>query len=130
MIRVITEPKNAIADLKVEVLAGDGWEIFELNDQSPGFLMFVYTIFNCQHMYMRVNCAERGLVLDSATGTVNVVTDEDWVIQTLHVQFDARLESGTPDADDVDYIMERMEHCPVSGNLNAIPDSLTELHLG
>ena len=42
--------------------------MFDLNSGSAGFLIFVYAVLNCQHMYMRLNCAERGLLLDTAEG--------------------------------------------------------------
>ena len=50
-----------VADLDVEHMAGGQWEAFDLGVTSPGFEIFVYAVFACQHMYMRVNCAERGL---------------------------------------------------------------------
>ena len=117
------EPGNTIADIKVEVLTRDGWEVFELNDRSPGFLMFVFTIFNCQHMYMRVNCAERALVLDTAEGSIAIGAGADWNIETLRVHFSGRLASGQANADDIDYIVSRMKQCPVSRNLREVPDA-------
>lgn len=48
-------------------------------------------------------------------------------MQRLHLQFDARLASGRPSADDIDYIIERMQHCPVSVNLRHVADSKTVL---
>ena len=62
------DPDNTIETLDVEVLTGDGWQPLDLNPLSPGFLLFVYTVFHCQHTYMRVNCAERRLMLESAAG--------------------------------------------------------------
>jgi hypothetical protein len=76
---------------------------------------------------MRTNADERGLVLASATGSIDVLADESWVLQKLHVRFDAQLRSGTPSSADVDYIVERMEHCPVSVNLKDVADSRTQV---
>ncbi|MGB5305821.1 MAG: hypothetical protein WBN51_08330 [Gammaproteobacteria bacterium] len=123
------DPDNSIADLKVELCVDDEWQVFELNEQSSGFLIFVYAMFNCQHMYMRLNCAERGLMLESASGAIEVMAGEDWIMRKLHVHFDARLKSGSPVADDATYIIERMQQCPVSINLKDVADSKTELFL-
>jgi hypothetical protein len=122
------DPDNSIADLKVDVLVDGQWEQFDLNIGTAGFLMFVYTIFTCQHMYMRTNCAEKGLMLDSANGTIELLADEDWVVQSLHISFVGKLRAGTPEEEDVAFIKERMKHCPVSINLKQFPDIRTELY--
>ena len=80
-------------------------------------------------MYMRLNCAERGLPLASADGTIDVRADADWVVQQLHVAFTGMLKSGTPAQADLDYIVDRMKHCPVSTNLREAPDTRTTLTL-
>ena len=123
------DPDNSIADLKVDVLVDGQWERFDLNIQTAGFLMFVYTVFTCQHMYMRTNCAEMGLMLDSANGTIELLADEDWVVQSLHISFVGKLRAGAPREEDLAYIRERMKHCPVSINLKEFPDIRTELYL-
>ena len=121
------DPDNTIASLGVEVLGADGWEPFEPGAGTAGFLIFVYAIFNCQHMYMRLNCAERGLSLESASGTIDIRTNADWVVQQMHIGFTGTLKSGTPAQADLDYIVERMKHCPVSMNIREAPDSQTTL---
>lgn len=123
------DPDNSIAGLEVEVLTADGWQVLDLNTGSPGFLLFVYTVFHCQHTYMRVNCAERGLSLASASGTIEVVASAEWVVQTLHIDFSGHLKSGEPSATDIDDIVDRMRHCPVSMNLKPVADSRTSLTL-
>ena len=91
--------------------------------------MFVYAILNCQHLYMRTNAAERGFVLSSASGTIDVLTAEDWRMKRLHIRFEGQLASGAPSSDDIAYIVERMRHCPASVNLLEPPDTQTELRL-
>ncbi len=120
---------NAIADLRVEVLTDSGWELLDLDTRTAGFLLFVYTIFTCQHMYLRTNCAERGLVLESATGTIELLADADWYIRKLHVDFSVVLASGVPGPGDADAIAGRMRQCPVSRNLAGIPDVRVALQL-
>jgi hypothetical protein len=112
------EPENSVASLRVEVFGDDDWQVFDLNSGSAGFLIFVYAVLNCQHMYMRLNCAERGLLLDSAEGYIHITTTEDWVINDLRVEFTGKLRAGKPTEADVNHIVERMENCPVSRNLN------------
>jgi len=112
------EPENSIASLRVEIFAGEEWQVFDVNSGSAGFLIFVYAVLNCQHLYMRLNCAERSLLLDSAEGYIHVTTTEDWLISDLRVEFTGKLRSGEPTQDDLDYVVDRMEHCPVSRNLN------------
>jgi hypothetical protein len=111
------EPENSVASLRVEIFAEEEWQMFDLNSGSAGFLIFVYSILNCQHMYMRLNCAERGLLLETAEGYIHVTTTEDWLLSDLRVEFTARLRSGTPGQEDLDAIIGRMENCPVSSNL-------------
>ncbi len=112
---------NEIDDLIVDVLNKKIWEKLELSVRSPGFLLFINGLFSCQHLYMRTNSAERNLVLESTTGELKIITSEFWYIQDAEISFHAKLKSGTPTEDDINYITERMKHCPVSSNL---PDSL------
>jgi len=58
------EPENSVASLRVEIFAEEEWQMFDLNSGSAGFLIFVYAMLSCQHLYMRLNCAERGLLLE------------------------------------------------------------------
>jgi hypothetical protein len=112
------EPDNTIASLRVEILAEEEWRAFDLNSGSAGFLIFVYAILNCQHLYLRLNCAERGLLLESVEGYIHVTTTEDWLLSGLQVEYTGRLRAGTATEEAVDDIVERMEQCPVSRNLN------------
>jgi uncharacterized OsmC-like protein len=123
------EPDNSIADLDVEVLTDGRWEALDLTMHTPGFLLFVYTILTCQHRYLRTNCAEKGLQLESAVGSIDLLACEDWCVRKMHIRFDVRLKSGVLTQEDVDDIVARMEQCPVSKNLKAIPDARTEIFL-
>ena len=110
------DPDNSIDALDVEMLTGDGWQPLELTPVSPGFLLFVYTVFHCQHTYMRVNCAERRLMLTSAEGRIDVVASEQWVVEQLHIEFSGQLKSGSPAAGDIDYIVDHVDvGLPVKG---------------
>jgi hypothetical protein len=123
------QPDNAVADLKVEVLADGQWKDFDLNPETAGFLVLVYAIFSCQHLYLRTNCAEQGLLLDSAEGAIELVASEDWEVQKLHINFDIKLKSVPQYEGDLGYIIERMKQCPVSRNLKLITDSETVVRL-
>ena len=122
------DSENQIADLEVESLEDGEWRTLDLNTRSPGFQVFTYAIFTCQHTYFRTNCAEHGLILDRSTGSLNIVTDESWVLQSVRVRFDAKLQSGIPKAEIVEFIVERMKQCPVSVNVKDIPVSETVVH--
>ena len=117
------EDTNAIAGLEVEHIVAGEWHPLDLGLVSPGFDIFVYAVFTCQHMYFRVNCAERGLVLNSADGSITIGTDKDWNMETLQVHFSGRLRSGQASPDDIDYIVSRMQQCPVSLNIREAPDT-------
>lgn len=121
------EPDNLVARLQVKVFEDEEWQAFDLNTGSPGFLVFVYAVLSCQQMHMRLGCAGRGLNLDSASGEIEVVTTEDWVITRLQVDFSARLKAGTASAEDLATIIQRMKNCPVSRNLVFSPHSETTL---
>lgn len=116
------EGENAVKELDVELLEAGEWKRLDLNAGSPGFVIFVYAIFTCQHMFMRVNAMERGVVLDSSQGVIEVITSESWEMEKLDVRFEAKMVSGDPSQDDVDYVIERMQQCPVSKNLLEPPE--------
>ena len=109
--------ENDIKDLAIEVLHDNEWETLDLNIWSPGFLLYINALFSCQHLYMRTNSAESNLILESSTGELQVEAGEFWDLINVTVSFDVKLKSGTPTQENIDYITERMTHCPVSTNL-------------
>ncbi len=120
---------NAIASLVVEHEVEGQWQPLELGLTTPGFDIFVYAVFTCQHLYFRVNCAERGLVLNSAEGSIVIGAGADWNMETLQVHFSGRLGSGQASQDDIDSIVARMKQCPVSRNLVEVPDARSSVIL-
>lgn len=123
------DPDNAIAELAVGCEDEGTWREFVPGLAEPGFLIFVYAILNCQHQLLRLGAAERGLALEEAEGLVEVETDAAWRMHKLHIRFEGRLRSGRASARDVDGIVERMRHCPVSVNLADVPDTEITLRL-
>ena len=114
--------KNDVSKLLFEHLVDQEWVVYDLVNYAAGFLILLYAIFNCQHMYFRINAAERGLQLKSAKGTLEVEANNEWELQKLYIHFDGQLVSGVPKKDDEAYILERMTHCPASVNIKAVPD--------
>ena len=121
--------ENSIDSLEVEHLDGNEWKGLELDTLTPGFLIFTYAVFTCQHMFLRANANERNLQMDTSRGSIMIDAAPDWKIEKLHVSFEATLKSGTPTQDDIDYITGRMQQCPVSKNLGEIADTQTKLIL-
>ena len=117
MIATYTAPENDIATLNVEVLVDNIWTALDLDSRTPGFLVYVYSMFTCQHMFLRTNGTERKLDFNYSQGSILVETSEDWLLEKVDVRFDVTLSGGNPDPDDVDYIVSRMKQCPVSKNL-------------
>ena len=117
MTSTYTASENDIDSLDVEMLEDNEWKKLDLNTGTPGFLVYVYSIFTCQHMFLRTNGAERNLVYASSNGNILVEAGEEWFLEKIDVSFDVRLASGKPDDDDVSYIISRMQQCPVSKNL-------------
>jgi hypothetical protein len=117
--------ENDVTDLRVQVFEDEQWKDFDLNVRSAGFLVFVYAVFTCQHLYLRTNAAERGLQIDAAKGTIHIVTGQDWDLRTLRIAFEVKLRSGKAAQDDVDYIIGRMKQCPVSRNIRELEDEQT-----
>ena len=111
------EKTNTVASLAVEHKVKGQWQTLDLNIAAPGFDIFVYSIFTCQHRFFRVNCAERGLLLNSAVGTIVIDAGQDWNMETLQINFSGELGSGQASTDDIDDIVSRMKQCPVSRNL-------------
>jgi len=118
-----TDPDNSIERLDVENLLDGEWQLLDLDINSPGFQLFSYGLFSCQHLYFRANAAERDLKLTSSTAHITIETDMDWNIQSLHVEFNGILRSGSPTEDAIAYIIERMGFCPVSCNMKKLLDS-------
>ena len=114
---------NTIASLEVEHRVKGEWQPLDLGIASPGFDIFVYAIFACQHRFFRVNCAERKLVLNSAEGSIVIGADKSWNMETLQVHFSGQLGSGQVSPGDIDYIVSRMQQCPVSLNIREVPDT-------
>ena len=121
--------ENAIADLRVEHLEEGDWKSLELGTLTPGFLIFTYAVFTCQHMFLRANATERNLLLAASHGSILIDASPDWHIEKLHVSFEGKLKSGSATQDDIDYITGRMQQCPVSKNLGQIEETLTTLQL-
>ena len=121
-------PDNEVKDLAVEVLVKGEWQTLDLGVHTPGFLIFCYAIVACQHLYLRINAKERGLVMESMQGLIDITAAENWIIQKREIQFDVVLASGTPSQDDMDYITERMQHCPSTINLRDTPDAVTRVN--
>ena len=109
--------ENKVATLEVQALTDDGWEPLNLNAMTPGFLVYVYSIFTCQHLFLRTNSTERGLVLASSKGEILVEASEDWYLANVDVRFDVNLVAGDANKENIDYIISRMKQCPVSKNL-------------
>jgi hypothetical protein len=120
---------NTVARLEVEHKVDGQWRPLELGPGTPGFDLFTYAVLTCQHMYFRVNCAERGLLLNSAGGSIVIGTDKDWNIEILQLHFSGQLRSGQASPEDISYILSRMKQCPVSRNLRKIPDAQSTLAL-
>jgi uncharacterized OsmC-like protein len=109
--------ENEIASLQADVLNENEWETLDLNTTTPGFLIFVYSIFTCQHMFLRTNATERQLTFKSSRAELLVETSEDWFLEKVYVKFIVKLAAGTANENDIDYIVSRMQQCPVSKNL-------------
>lgn len=110
-------PENTIDNLEVDVLVDDEWTTLDLDTRTPGFLIYVYSMFTCQHTFLRTNSAERNLKLGDSQGFILVEASEDWQLEKIDVRFDATAIGSAPGDDDVDYIVSRMKNCPVSRNL-------------
>ncbi len=115
--------ENAVESLQVFRDEEGVRQPFELHLLTPGFDVFCYALLTCQHTYLRLNCAERGLLLDCVQGEMHLSTDEDWLLQRQFLSFSMRLRTGEPEADTVDYLVDRMQQCPVSRNLRPIGDN-------
>jgi len=109
--------ENDITSLEVRVLNDNEWETLDLNTKTPGFLIYVYSIFTCQHMFLRSNGTERNLTYASSQGEILVETSEDWLLEKVDVIFNVNLASGEANDDNHGYIVSRMKQCPVSKNL-------------
>jgi len=114
---------NRITDMQVSRQADGEWVAFDLDILTPGFDIFCYALLTCQHTYLRLNCAEKGILLERLDGEMHLSTDEDWNIRHLLLSFSARLRTGEPDDATVGYIIERMQQCPVSKNMRPVADT-------
>jgi uncharacterized OsmC-like protein len=118
---------NNIAALDVQLLDDNEWTTFDLNTVTPGFLIYVYSIFTCQHLYLRTNGAEKNLVFTTSRGEILVEASDDWLLDKVNVKFDVSLASGNATEENIEYIISRMKQCPVSKNLPANIDIHTSV---
>jgi hypothetical protein len=56
-----------------------------------------------------------------------VSTDEDWNLLDMTVNFTGKLESGQAGQADIDFIVARMQQCPVSRNVNTPASAHTNI---
>ena len=114
-----TEDNNPV-NLTVETITEDkGWQPLDLNTLTPGFLIYVYSMFACQHMFLRNKSKDKNVVLETAQGEIKVSANEDWYLQEVAIHFDATATSGEIDEETIDYIVSGMKACPVSKNMPA-----------
>lgn len=118
---------NNIDQINAQVWSDSGWNSLEIDNSSPGFLIFVYSFLICQHTYFHANCSERGLLLDHSEVELDLRAGEDWKIQQVNVGIDAKLRGGSPNGATIDYIEARMRQCPVSVNIHEPPEYQIEL---
>jgi len=121
------QPDNAIVSLIVQKKVEGEWQDFVLNTLTPGFEIFVYAMFTCQHTYFRVNCAEQGLKLVRAEGDISLGTDADWNLERIDVSLRASLAEGQASTETIDYIVGRMGQCPVSRNTREVEATRIEI---
>ena len=118
---------NNIDHISAQVWSDNRWDRLEIDNTSPGFLIFVYAFLICQHTYFHANSSERGLLLEHSEVELDLQADSDWKIQQIRVGIDATLRNGNPDQTTSDYIRERMRQCPVSVNMNEPAEYQIEL---
>ncbi len=108
---------NHLDQIDAEVLTDQGWQPLQIDNSSPGFLLFVYSFLICQHTYFHANATEHALLLESASLNLSLIADDEWRIQKISVAIDSKLRGGAADPAVIDYIKQRMRLCPVSVNL-------------
>lgn len=114
--------ENHLDQIDAEVLTDQGWKPLQIQNSSPGFLLFVYSFLICQHTYFHANSTERAMLLERASLELSLTADEDWRIQKVSVAIDSKLRGGKTDPAAIDYVKQRMRLCPVSVNLVEPPD--------
>lgn len=110
-------PENNIAAMDTQILSENGWEPLDLDTMTPGFVIYVYAMLTCQHLFLRTNATERDLVLAASQGEILVEASEDWLLEKIDVQFNVNLAAGNANAETIEDIVSRMKQCPVSKNL-------------
>lgn len=58
---------NHLDQIDAEVLTDQGWKPLQIENGSPGFLLFVYSFLICQHTYFHANSTEHALPLESVS---------------------------------------------------------------
>ncbi|MEM7771114.1 MAG: hypothetical protein AAGA75_17025 [Cyanobacteria bacterium P01_E01_bin.6] len=111
------DPNNTISTLHVEHNVDKVWKPFHLDAHTPGFQIFVYSCFVCQHTYLHMNATEQGLNLAFVNGTFQLTTAQNWQVLSVEADFDAYLSANNADIEQRNYVISRMKDCPVSRNL-------------
>ena len=121
---------NHLDQIDAEVLTDQGWKPLQIENGSPGFLLFVYSFLICQHTNFHANSTEHALPLESASLALSLTADEEWRIQKISIDIESKLRDGTVDPAAINHIKQRMRLCPVSVNLVEPPDYRINLKFG
>ena len=121
---------NHLDQIDAEVSTDQGWEPLQIDNSSPGFLLFVYSFLICQHTYFHANATEHRLLLERASLDLSLTADEEWRIQKISVAIDSRLRGGAAAPEIIDHVKQRMRLCPVSVNLVEPADYGINLEFG
>jgi uncharacterized OsmC-like protein len=115
---------NEIVRLDLEIELDGAWQPVVLSSTTPPFRAVVCAVLMCQHAYLRMNAAERGLTVPDVRGELRMET-KDWLVRRTHVHFELVLEGGSATPEDLEFIRERVEGCPVSRNLPDVAQRTT-----
>ncbi len=112
-----TGTDNTIRELFYEYLTDNGWQAYDPENYKAGFLIFLFALFNCQHMHFRMKSAECNIQVGAVSGELDAEAKEDWTLTRLDVSINGKRIAGDPNKDDLDYIVDCMRNCPASTNL-------------
>lgn len=121
---------NELLTVDVELRRpGEAWAPLAPDAHSSPFLGLLHCAFLCQLAYLRMNSAERGLLLAVVHGRAEVDT-VDFVIRRFVVAFAIELRGGEASDADLEYLRARCLDCPVSRNLPHVLDKDTIVTVG
>jgi len=117
--KLISEnPENEDAPCLCSRFVDGAWQQFTLNNQTKGYLIFIYAILKCQHFSILVNLLYNKIDIIKLTTDFNIEISKDWKLVTGTIEFDVKTNTNKVlQPGSISSMLKLASGCPVSRNV-------------